>query len=276
MPQPTPPADGTADRAPDETPGRPTAPWPAPAAAAPAAAGPVRPRRGAVVAGVVVTALLAVLGLTALGLGVAARTVWLPSATVSATAVTGAADDGTRVLVTAPGVLETRPGPVTVTATAADRPVTLVLAREVDAAAWLDGVPTTVVGGLEEPAEGEAATSLAVTPPATPDAGEAALPEPATSDLWTQVATGEGSASFELAPPEGRWVVLAATDGTAPAPDELTLTWPQEQVAGPEAAPLVAGGVAALVLALVLAVVTALAARRRRRAPAAAAPEETR
>ena len=223
----------------------------------------VRRARRRTAAGWVAVALLAVLGLVALGLGVAERTVWLPDDEVSASARTGGGDVEPRLVVTAPGVLETRPGPVTVTATSPDGgPVVLVLGRETDVVAWTEGVPTAVVGGLATE------SSLDVEPPAAA-AGDAAagsgpVGDPATSDLWTQVAEGEGSATLEVEPPEGRWLLLAASDGTGAAPEELVLTWPQE-VSTPAAVPLLVGGGVALLGALVLALVHARTSRRRRR-----------
>ncbi|WP_299033661.1 hypothetical protein [uncultured Pseudokineococcus sp.] len=216
----------------------------------------VRRARRRTVAGWVAVGLLAVLGLVAVGLGVAARTVWLPDDEVSASARTAGGGTEPQLVVTAPGVLETRPGPVTATATSPDGgPVVLVLGRETDVTAWTDGVPTAVVGGLE------AEASLAVEPPAAA-AGDVPVPDPAASDLWAQVAEGEGSATLELDPPEGRWLLLAASDGTAAAPEEIVLTWPQE-VSAPASVPLLAGGGAALLGALVLALVHRRTSRRR-------------
>lgn len=228
----------------------------------------VRRARRRTAAGWAAVALLAVVGLVAVGLGVAERTVWLPDDQVSATARTEAdgtgADGEPQLVVTAPGVLETRPGPVTATATSPDGgPVVLVLGRETDVVAWTEGVPTAVVGGLES------ASSLDVEAPAAA-AGDADVPDPATSDLWAQVAEGQGSATLELDPPGGRWLLLAASDGTAAAPEELVLTWPQE-VSTPAAVPLLVGGAVALLGALVLALVHARTSRRRRERALAAA-----
>ncbi|WP_298992694.1 hypothetical protein [uncultured Pseudokineococcus sp.] len=239
----------------------------------------VRRTRRRTAAGWVGIAVLALAGLVALGLGTAQRTVWLPDDQVSATASTGGGDTPARLVVTAPGVLETRPGPVTVTATSSDGgPVVLVLGRETDVTAWTAGVPTAVVGGLEAP------TTLAVDPPAAAAEGapvegapaDVASVDPADAPGWEAVAEGEGSATLEVEPPEGRWLVLAASDGAAAAPEELRLTWPQEVVT-PLAVPLLVGGGAALLAAVLLALVHArTTGGRHRRAVAAAtadAPE---
>lgn len=216
--------------------------------------------------------LLALLGVAALVVGIGLRTWWLPSDEVTATArlsaaAGGGADGAAPLVITAPGVLESRPGPVQVTATAEEgRPVVLAVGREVDVRAWTAGVPTATVTGLRTP------TALAVEPPAATTA-PAEVPDPATSDLWTQRSTGTTSASLTYDPPEGRYLLLAATDGSAPAPARLQLTWPQDQ-ATPAAVPLMAGGAAALLLALVLLAVHRRAVRRRAAAPGRRPAEE--
>lgn len=174
-------------------------------------------------------ALLALLGIAALAVGIGLRTVWLPDDQVRATFTT---EEAAPLLVTAPGVLEARPGPVTVEATASDAdPVLLAIGREDDVEAWVGEAAHTTVTGFssEQSLTGEAAE------------GEAEVPDPATSDLWVQRETGEGSASLEYDALDGRYVLLAASDGVAPAPQELTLTWPRE-VTTPWSVPLIVLG----------------------------------
>ncbi|WP_461022556.1 hypothetical protein [Thalassiella azotivora] len=176
----------------------------------------------------------AVLGLVALGAGIGLRTVWLPDDQVSASATLS--EPGPLVH-TAPGLLEARPGPVTVTAERSDGgPVLLALGREADVLAYADGVRTTVLDGFDA----EQPSRLTTT---TREAAEAppALTGPAGSDLWVRTETGTGSATLDYDPGEGRWLVLAAGDGTSPAPGTVTLTWPRE-VSTPWATPLVALG----------------------------------
>ena len=48
--------------------------------------------------------------------------------------------------------------------------------------------------------------------------------------------------------PPGRWLLLVAGDGTGPAPQTISMTWPRE-VETPLATPLLATGVVLLVLA---------------------------
>jgi hypothetical protein len=229
-------------------------------------------------------ALLAALGLVLLLAGIAgawageqARSSWLPDDTWTATADV---DDPGLAIVTAPGVLEMRPGPVTVTARG-EGPVVLALGREEDVQAWLADAPITTVTGLTSATElstspaggsaagpaGGSATDPAADPTADPTAdataqppaeGDAAsLPDPATSDLWVETVIGDQEASFVPNPPDGRWLVMAASDGTGPAPTELTLTWQRDVDVPFWAVPLVVAGIlVALVGLAVLGVVT--------------------
>ncbi|HLS24486.1 MAG TPA: hypothetical protein VK063_01275 [Beutenbergiaceae bacterium] len=56
---------------------------------------------------------------------------------------------------------------------------------------------------------------------------EAILPDPAGSDLWLEEVTGTGEVTYEWTAVPGRWVMLAATDGSEPAP-QVELTWDRE------------------------------------------------
>lgn len=174
-------------------------------------------------------ALLAVGGIAALAGGIGLRTVWLPEDQVRATFTS---DERAPLLVTAPGVLETHPGPVTVEATAPDgAPVLLAIGREGEVEAWVGEAAHTTVTGFasEQVLTGETAE------------GEAEVPNPAGSDLWVQREDGEGSASLQYEYPTDSYVLLAASDGVAPAPSEVTLTWPRE-VTTPWSVPLIVLG----------------------------------
>lgn len=178
--------------------------------------------------------VLVLLGVAALAVGIGLRTVWLPDDRVQATLST---DGPGPLLVTAPGLLETRPGPVTVEARVDDdAPVLLAVGRERDVEGWVgEAAHTTVTGFTAEQALTAETTE-----------GEAEVPDPAGSDLWVASETGEGSATLEYEAREGRYLLLAASDGATPAPSELTLTWPRE-VTTPWSLPLMALGVLLLV-----------------------------
>ncbi|MFP5346702.1 MAG: hypothetical protein ACLGIA_06725 [Actinomycetes bacterium] len=205
-------------------------------------------------------ALLAVLGLAALLVGIGLRTIWRPSDEVSATA--SLPQPGV-VVTTAPGLLEARPGPVTVTARAKDGgPVVLAVGREGDVKSFVQGATgTTLTGfGADKP---EQLTSAALQPGAhgAPAEGTPApLPDPATSDLWVQREVGTGSARLVYEQPNGRWLLVAAGNGSSPAPDTVTLAWPR-QASTPWSLPLLVAGVVLLIVAAVDAAVLARAGR---------------
>jgi hypothetical protein len=204
----------------------------------------------------VLVAVLAVLGLVALLVGIGLRTVWLPDDTVAASA---SVPEPGLVVTTAPGVLEARPGPVTVTARAqGGGPVLLAVGRERDVEAYVDGLPRATLTGFDSQNVGRLTSSAQKGE--TPAEGQPALADPAASDLWVQRESGTGTATLVYEQPEGRWLLLAAGSGSSPAPDAVTLTWPQE-VTTPWSTPLIVLGVAMLVASLLLAVLMVRSAR---------------
>jgi len=203
--------------------------------------------------------LLALLGVAALAVGVGLRTVWLPEDVVRAAL---SVDEAVPLLVTAPGVLEARPGPVTVEASSdGDTPLLLAVGREHDVEAWVGDAAHTTVTGFA----GDAALTSETTE------GEVEVPDPAGSDLWVQTVAGEGTVTLEYEAPDGRFLLLAAADGATPAPGQLTLTWPRE-VTTPWSLPLTVLGALLLLAALALLV----ASRRRARTSRTPAPEPRR
>ncbi len=193
---------------------------------------------------------LSVVGLVVIGLAIASATVWRDSETVTASLP---GDQSSSFVVTAPGVLDVVAPEVTVKASAPDgAPVVLVVGREIDVTGWIGEAGHTLVTGLSS------WTALETTQVDGP--GE--QPSPAGSDMWVAQATGDGEATIEWVDAPGRWSLIAATDGTAPAPS-LSLTW-QREVSTPFLVPgLVVGGV--LLLAGVLLGISAL---RKRQEPA--------
>ncbi|MCK6212634.1 hypothetical protein KZX45_19020 [Georgenia sp. EYE_87] len=230
-----------------------------------------------------ISVALIVLGAIAVLAAIASATVWRP--TDIATLSLPARPD-TPVVVSDAGVLDAVAPDVTIEATAGgDEPVVLAVARTADVDAWVGDAAHTRITGLasweqlevtsaegtagatEEATEGATeateeateATEGATEAPAEP----AALPDPAGSDLWVVEQTGTGSAQIEWEDREGRWSLLAATDGTAPAP-EVTLTWLVE-VDTPWLVPgLLLGGLL-LIAGIALLVLDSLAGRERRR-----------
>ncbi|MFJ2300042.1 hypothetical protein [Oerskovia paurometabola] len=225
----------------------------------------------------ILAAGLIVLGLVGIGTGVASATVWRESETVVASTP---ADGSSPLVVSEPGVLDMVAGDVTVTAkTSADKPVTLVIGREVDVEGWVGTDAHTVVTGLadwdtlstrsvaapppaeetpaegEVPAEGETATDEAAA--ATPVIGA----DPAGSDMWFAESAGAGEVSLRWSDRPGRWSLLAAGTGEDPAAPVVTLTWTRE-VSTPWQWPGIAGGTLLLLAGLAIGVISFLSGRK--------------
>ncbi|TRW43356.1 hypothetical protein FJ693_17925, partial [Georgenia yuyongxinii] len=184
---------------------------------------------------------------------------------------------------------------VTIVATAdGDQPVTLAVGRTEDVVAWVGTAAHTRITGLEswdalavedveqaagseEPTDAtEEPTDTATEEPTdtATDAPteEAGVPNPAGSDLWVAEQTGTGTAEMSWTDRDGRWSVLAATDGTAPAP-QLSLTWPVE-VRTPWLVPGLIVGAVLLLAGAALLVLDMLTARELRRREEGAADRD--
>ncbi|PYG00490.1 hypothetical protein SAMN05216184_10360 [Georgenia satyanarayanai] len=178
------------------------------------------------------------------------------------------------VVVTGPGVLDAVDPEVTVRATAGDdEQVVLAIGRSSEVDAWLDGadhmrvtglssweeLTTEVVTGAPAAAPTDAPTDGAEEPAEQP----AGLPDPAGSDLWVVETVSTGSAELSWSDSPGRWSLVAATDGTGPAP-QIELEWGR-QVSTPWLVPGIVVGVLALVAGVTMLVLDVLARREERR-----------
>ena len=207
-----------------------------------------------------IAAVLGVLGLLAIGLGVASSTVWRGDNTLVATASPEA-----HLVVADPGVLELAGNPVTVTVHAADdTPVVIAVGRDTDVTGWVGTDPhaqvtglagwhvlqTQTVAGQAPTAAASAAPEPAATQPAATGpsasatsepagAGTAAVANPAGSDLWVAQATGNGTATLTWDAQPGRWRLLVASLGESSPVIELA--WPRA-VTTPWLWPGVVGG----------------------------------
>ncbi|WP_448061541.1 hypothetical protein [Cellulomonas hominis] len=207
-----------------------------------------------------IAAVLGVLGLVAIGLGVASATAWRADDVLVATSTLAA--DGGHLAVTAPGVLELADDSVEVTITAADdADVVLAVGRYTDVEGWVGAdahvritglsgwhelrtdevaapaptgdasaaAPTDAVGSTEsaEPSGSAAEPSPSGTAAgdATTDGPAVDVADPTGSDLWVAQATGTGSASLQWTAQPGRWSLVAANLGAGPA--TVALAWPQ-------------------------------------------------
>ncbi|MER3389086.1 MAG: hypothetical protein RJQ01_03550 [Microcella sp.] len=93
---------------------------------------------------------------------------------------------------------------------------------------------------------------------------EDAVPDPFGSDLWYDDFTGEGELGITVNVPRDVSVLLAS-DGTLPAPQEFSVTWPLDS-STPYSTWLILGGVGSLILGLI-ALLWALLHMRRQRGP---------
>lgn len=201
--------------------------------------------------------LLVLIGLIGLALGRLGETTWAPA--TETTAAVDLADPGS-ALVIDPGVLYVggEEGEAVIEG-ASD--VSVITAANGDIEAYLEDTRYTRVTGASD------WTTLS-TQEVNPD-GEAELSDPTSSDLWRSVDTEPSPytldiADFRAGDEENGDVyrsLLIVTDGSEPAAQKLSITWPVDDEN--EWVPFAyAGGAAIAVIGLVLLVVS-LGGRRR-------------
>ncbi|UNX53966.1 hypothetical protein MF406_13475 [Georgenia sp. TF02-10] len=222
----------------------------------------------------IIAVALVVLGAVGIALAIASATVWRPADTAT---LTMPARSETPVVITDAGVLDAVAPDVTITARADDdEPVVLALGRTEDVEAWVGEDPHARITGLSSWEEltvrteaGEAAADDGegdATAEATEGAADGAattVPNPAGSDLWVVEQDGTGTAELTWTDQPGRWSLLAATDGSGPAP-RVSLTWPVE-VTTPWLVPGVIVGAVVLLAGLALLALEVLTVRETRR-----------
>ncbi|WP_313815947.1 hypothetical protein [Citricoccus sp.] len=164
-----------------------------------------------------------VLGLAAIFGAVGLQTIWAPPATLTATtdqSSVDAAPEAPLTVITG-GINEVAEDPVDYTLTG-DGDYTVMLGQTRDIEAWIgDAAHNTVTGVETEVPDGQDPQVVVEH-----TEGEATVPDPAGSDLWvdTQEASGTIDQRWSV-PSEGDWSLLVATDGTEPAPAEMTVSW---------------------------------------------------
>ncbi|MFS0794062.1 glycosyl transferase [Microbacterium sp. 1P10AE] len=132
--------------------------------------------------------------------------------------------------------------------------------RTTDMQAWLADVPYTAVTLGQDDAVQTASVAASTT---APESEATAARTPVGSDLWLDEYQQTGSLSTTLQLPADM-SVLVASDGTAPAPSDISVTWPIDN-STPWAGPLIAGGAVALLAGIVLYLLGILHVRRSRR-----------
>ncbi|MCC3280864.1 hypothetical protein [Arthrobacter caoxuetaonis] len=195
---------------------------------------------------------LIVLGVLMMLVGIGQRTLWAPPDTVTVQAPATEAEAPLAVLDA--GLFADRSG-AEITVRGEDG-IFLAVGRSADVDAWADGAAATRITGASTEA-------LAAE---TGD-GEATVPNPAGSDLWVSEEAAEGELSYLwTAPAEGDWSVLIASDGEAPAPTDISVSWANEE-GTPFAVPLIVGGALVAILGLALAFMARSGSKRTPPAP---------
>ncbi|XBH22103.1 hypothetical protein V5R04_02405 [Jonesiaceae bacterium BS-20] len=224
----------------------------------------------------IISIILILLGLVALGLGIGSGTIWKPETSV--TLKTGTLDKSVLVA-TNPGVVHQVNDAVKIQVTdPKGGKVALVTGRSRDVVGWIgtdahwqitgattwDALDAKFVAGQEQPADPEQDPA---TEPEAPAEGEEAGPQesPAASlidsDMWLDVYEGEGSISIDVEKVPDSVIFLAASlePGATEAP-QVSFTWDREV-----ATPLVLPGI--LVGALLIAIGALLLIDSLRRTP---------
>lgn len=123
---------------------------------------------------------------------------------------------------------------------------TLMLGQRRDIDAWVGDAAHTEITGIDDSGDDPVVTVETVE-------GESEVPNPVNSDLWMATQTVEGEVTQRwAAPEEGDWALLVATDGTTPAPTELSVTWATDETESPWVTPLMVIGVVLVLIGLIL------------------------
>lgn len=164
--------------------------------------------------------------------------------------LSGATQSGAPLIVLPSEVLSDRTGTQTITVSG-DGPIVAVVGKQVDVTGWV-GDTTHDVAAIDAESD-----TLVFQPGA---GAEATAPNPLGSDLWYEEFTGDGSLDVTSPVPPG-FAVLIASTGDAPAPSQVTVTWPLDGRA-PWSGPLLVAGVVFLLIALGLLLWALLSMRR--------------
>ncbi|TFC84515.1 hypothetical protein E3O67_13005 [Cryobacterium sp. TMT3-29-2] len=195
-------------------------------------------------------------------LGIAQRTIFLEPASVS---LSTSVEDA-RFAVVESSALNAVPGSQTITVSGSDT-VFLAYGRTDDVKAWLGDEPYV---DIRKAKDAVALSSKLVEPVAEAESAAEADPadapetvtNPAGSDLWLQEFTAETTLTTTLKVPDGISLIVAS-DGTAAAPTEVSLSWPTDN-STPWAGPLIVGGAAVGLIGLIIYLLALLHLRRSR------------
>lgn len=189
-------------------------------------------------------AALVLLGLLTLLAGIGQKTIWAPSETFTASAP---ADATAAPLTVFDQKLRTLHGGTVTIDIQGDGNFMLAAGRPDDVEAWVGNAAHNTITGTSEDGK-----SLQVEHAD----GEAAVPNPAGSDLWVTTENASGDLEYQWTPPaDGDWTLLLASDGTKPAPASISMTFPND-TSTPWAVPLMVLGALLIVGGIVLAVLS--------------------
>ena len=213
-----------------------------------------------------VFAILAfVLAALMIAFGIAQRTVFLePASTSLSTTV----EDGSPFAVIDSTALAAFSGGQTLTVSGSDS-VFVAYGRTDDVKAWIGAEDYADVGFDSEAnaltvSTATGTATAAVTEPVDETAEVTPLPtNPAGSDLWLEEFSAPESLTTTINVPAGI-SVLIASDGTAPAPTEISVAWPTDN-STPWAGPLIVGGALMALIGFVIYLLGLLHLRRSRR-----------
>lgn len=238
----------------------------------------------------IIAIVLFVVAFVGIGLGIAERTVFAEAdsvtesvdldSTAPVTVVDGAAlnaFDGRQTLAILGGV-EAGPDPAPSASgspAASESPAPAAsgeVPTESDAIAAVYGSSSDVLGWVGDASytfvTWDAEEMALVTEEIT--GSESTVPSPIGSDLWYGEFEGSGELGLTVNVPRDV-SLLMVSDGTLPAPQEFSITWPLD-VSSALATPLILGGFAALLLGL-LVLIWALVHMRRQRGPRRKTPK---
>lgn len=145
-----------------------------------------------------------------------------------------------------------------------DGPIRVAIGRQADIAGWVGTTQHEIVT-LDD------ASGALVFTPGEASADETTAPNILGNDLWFEEYEGDGELELQQTLPVG-FALLVQSDGEAPAPSEVSISWPLDGRA-PMAGPLLLGGGVLLLISLGL-LLWALLSMRRRSKPQRRAHEE--
>lgn len=150
------------------------------------------PTRHAKIMRGIVTPILGLLAVACIVLGVLNATMWKPSARITASSSV----NGSRYVVTDPGVLSLIDKRVNITAKASDASanVCIVIGSARDVAGWIAGTPYTRITGLSD---WSALSTQKAAAQGTADQSDNQVAVQ-DSDMWTKTSCGNGTANLQI------------------------------------------------------------------------------